>query len=154
MPTAPSNLSYRKGQRVALVGPPPFWHQQTELIDKAGICIHPVYQRNSRRTAEDVFTSGQWPKQGCWEQEAPKAEASLPDSNWRAGQPLGPCPSMGWICSLACSAHAGHKKFETVIQKANTFKYFMARNVILIFSFQCHIQRITHKTCSLAVRWG
>lgn len=89
MPTVPNSLHYCKAQSIDLVGPPPFWHQQTEFVDnKAGICIHPVYQINAGRIEEDVFTSGQCPIQGGREQEAPKAEAGsirdtadLPDSN-------------------------------------------------------------------------
>lgn len=55
--------------------------------NKAGICIHPVFQRNSGRTAEDVFISGQCPNQVCRQQKAPIAEAGtrkdtgLPDSS-------------------------------------------------------------------------
>jgi len=136
-----------------VVGPPPSFHGGTEVINnKAGIYIHPVYQSNSRRTAEDEFTSGQCPRQRSGEQAAPKAEvgmADLPDLNWRAGCPPPPAsrqPNSAsgsttlrhTLLSLPPFTHLGHMNFGfRVIWKVNLLEYFGGRRIIF-FSFQCH----------------
>lgn len=108
------------------------------IDNKVGICIHPVYQRNSERTAEDVFTSGQSPNQGCKEQEAQQQSRHSKGHSRSAWLQL-----KTWIPTLSqhglglfsrMFAHAGHNKIGfTVIQKASIFKYFKERNVIFIF---------------------